>query len=262
MWIVPMMLAESFGQNRGEWYDARPSTGASWDGVSAVVRKVRAMVEHTSVRASWMDFSRVSRSSASTLPVSMTSGMTLAAMRIAMKRDAMGSNPVQPYSWMSSVETITPTEPSVSWDGKRFRIAGDTTADDDRARKTYCHDVQEDAAHVVTVALVRMIVHVGVVVQVWGVRLGVVRREVVVVPELVAWRERRDCARVPAAQMRVGVRVGVRVRVGGEVRGDGRVHGGRGRHVDLDFERLVSGVEACACGRECGGGIVRPRGRE
>ena len=62
---------------------------------------------------------RWSRSSMSTLPVSMTSGMTLAAMRTAMKSDAMGSKPVQPYSWMSSVDTITPTEPSVSYEGRQ-----------------------------------------------------------------------------------------------------------------------------------------------
>ncbi len=29
MWIVPMMLAESFGQKRGVVYEARPSMGAS-----------------------------------------------------------------------------------------------------------------------------------------------------------------------------------------------------------------------------------------
>jgi len=42
------------------------------------------------------------------------SGITLAAMRIAMKSDAMGSKPVQPYLLISNVEMMTPTEPSVS----------------------------------------------------------------------------------------------------------------------------------------------------
>ena len=82
-------------------------------------------------------------------------------------------------------------------------------ADNGKVTETYGHDVQEDAAHVVTVALVRVVVHMRVVVQVRRVRRGVVRREVVVVPELVARRERRDRARVPAAQMRVRVRVRV-----------------------------------------------------
>ena len=50
----------------------------------------------TSEMACWMLASRSERSSARTLPVSITSGMTLAAMRIAMKSDAMGSKPVQP----------------------------------------------------------------------------------------------------------------------------------------------------------------------
>ncbi len=47
-------------------------------------------------------------------PASMTSGMTLAKIRAAMKRDARGSNPVQPVKRMRMVDTITPTLPRVS----------------------------------------------------------------------------------------------------------------------------------------------------
>jgi hypothetical protein len=40
--------------------------------------------------------------------------MTLAAMRIAINSDAIGSKPVHPYHWIRRVEMMTPTEPSVS----------------------------------------------------------------------------------------------------------------------------------------------------
>jgi len=50
----------------------------------------------TSSRACAMPSARCATSNASTLPVSMTSGITLAAMRTAMKIDAIGSKPVQP----------------------------------------------------------------------------------------------------------------------------------------------------------------------
>lgn len=61
-----------------------------------------------------MDFSFVLKSRASTFPVSMTSGITLAAIRTAMNKEAIGSKPVQPYNWIRRVETMTPTEPRVS----------------------------------------------------------------------------------------------------------------------------------------------------
>ena len=50
----------------------------------------------TSSRACPMPSACCATSNASTLPVSMTSGITLAAMRTAMKIDAIGSKPVQP----------------------------------------------------------------------------------------------------------------------------------------------------------------------
>lgn len=51
---------------------------------------------NTSVRACSMSTSRSATSKARTLPVSMTRGITLAAIRIAIKREAIGSKPVQP----------------------------------------------------------------------------------------------------------------------------------------------------------------------
>lgn len=50
----------------------------------------------TSVNAFLMDFSFVPMSKASTFPVSITRGMTLAAIKTAMNRDAIGSKPVHP----------------------------------------------------------------------------------------------------------------------------------------------------------------------
>lgn len=50
----------------------------------------------TSARALCISVARSSISSARTFPVSSTSGITLAAMRIAINKDAIGSNPVQP----------------------------------------------------------------------------------------------------------------------------------------------------------------------
>jgi hypothetical protein len=51
----------------------------------------------------------------STFPESITSGTTLAIIKVAMKRLAIGSNPVHPVSRMRMVEMITPTLPSVSY---------------------------------------------------------------------------------------------------------------------------------------------------
>lgn len=84
------------------------------------------MLQLTSERVSWMPIPWSPRSRASTLPVSMTRGITLAAINIAMNNDAMGSNPVQPYSWIRSVDTMTPTDPSVSW--YRYRQSKNTAS--------------------------------------------------------------------------------------------------------------------------------------
>jgi hypothetical protein len=53
----------------------------------------------------------------STFAESMTKGMTLAVINAAMKRDAIGSNPVHPVHLIRMVEMMTPTLPSVSYDG-------------------------------------------------------------------------------------------------------------------------------------------------
>ena len=68
-------------------------------------------------------------------------------------------------------------------------------------RETHGEDVEEDAAHVVAVALVVGVVHVAVVVQVRARAVRVVRLEVRVVPEAVVRRERalhRCCGAVAA----------------------------------------------------------------
>ena len=93
-------------------------------------------------------------------------------------------------------------------------------------RRTYGHNVQEHAEHVVAVALVH--VHVAVVVQVRRVPGRVVHLEVVVVPELVVGRDRGRHALF-------GLQTGVR-----------GVQEGRWGRGDLDLERLVSGVDARA----------------
>lgn len=49
------------------------------------------------------------------LPESMTNGMTLAMIRAAMNKLAIGSKPVQPVKRMRIVEMMTPTLPSVSY---------------------------------------------------------------------------------------------------------------------------------------------------
>lgn len=95
-----MTLASSFGQNRGFENDSRPSIWCS----CGDKRNKRLINQHmhleqrynTSliVRCTLDVFSF--KSSMRTLPVSITSGITLAAMRMAMNNDAMGSKPVQP----------------------------------------------------------------------------------------------------------------------------------------------------------------------
>lgn len=56
----------------------------------------------------------VPRSNTKTLALSWTNGSTLAKIKTAMKMEARGSKPVQPYRLMRMVEMMTPTEPSVS----------------------------------------------------------------------------------------------------------------------------------------------------
>ena len=55
---------------------------------------------------------------------------------------------------MSSVDTITPTEPSVSyqWDHPS-QLRSTDESEETRKKTTYSHDVQEEAAHVVTMSL-------------------------------------------------------------------------------------------------------------
>jgi hypothetical protein len=50
-----------------------------------------------------------------TFPESTTRGMTLAMIKTAMKRLAIGSNPVHPVHRIRRVEIITPTLPRVSY---------------------------------------------------------------------------------------------------------------------------------------------------
>lgn len=85
-----------------------------------------------------------------------------------------------------------------------------------------------------------MIMHMGVVVQIRRA-MCMMRRKVLVVPELVVRCERRDR---PIEQMRVQASRAL-------LRG-----GRRGGYVDFDLEGLGAGVRAVAGGRG-GGGIVR-----
>ncbi len=68
-----------------------------------------------------------------------------------------------------------------------------------KEEKTHGHDVQEDAAHIVRVALLCVVVHMRVVVEIWRA-VCVVRREVLVVPELVV---RGDWGDRPVEQVRL-----------------------------------------------------------
>jgi hypothetical protein len=103
-----------------------------------------------------MPSARCAMSNASTFPVSMTSGITLAAMSIAMKMDAIGSKPVQPYNWMRSVETITPTEPSVSYRWRPVQTSVSKSVNKVEGSETHSHDMQKEAAHIMTMSLARM----------------------------------------------------------------------------------------------------------
>ena len=59
-------------------------------------KKEKQKAKRTSASACWITRSRSATSKARTLPVSMTRGKTLAAMRMAMNSDAIGSKPVHP----------------------------------------------------------------------------------------------------------------------------------------------------------------------
>lgn len=62
----------------------------------SILRLTKELDVTTSDKALSMFSSRSPMSSARILPVSMTRGKTLAAIRMAMKSDAIGSKPVQP----------------------------------------------------------------------------------------------------------------------------------------------------------------------
>ena len=73
------------------------------------------LIKRTSVRAVLISRSTSAPTSKhSTRPQSITSGITLAMIKIAIKSDAIGSNIVQPVYLIMSVEMMTPTEPKVS----------------------------------------------------------------------------------------------------------------------------------------------------
>ena len=91
------MLDESFGQNLGYANEARPSTVPNYGKVSKCERSGKSGGEYpTSFNADSMVISLSDTSSERILPVSITRGTTLAAMRIAMNNEAIGSNPVHP----------------------------------------------------------------------------------------------------------------------------------------------------------------------
>lgn len=72
-------------------------------------------------------------------------GMTEAKMRTAIKMEAIGSNPVQPYLLMRRVETMTPTEPRVSaitcyrWEETSLEEGRDYTRDEVAYQKHSVH---------------------------------------------------------------------------------------------------------------------------
>lgn len=82
----------------------------------------------TSAKAVRISFSLPSPTSKQRMrPESITSGITLAMMRTAMKIDASGSKPDQPVYLMSMVEMMTPTLPSVSCSDERTPNLKDPT---------------------------------------------------------------------------------------------------------------------------------------
>lgn len=91
------MLDASFGQNLGYVKEARPSIVPSCEQVlSHEWGQENNELFLTSFNADSMVVSLSDTSSARILPVSITSGTTLAAMRMAINNEAIGSNPVHP----------------------------------------------------------------------------------------------------------------------------------------------------------------------
>ena len=84
--------------------------------------------------------------------------------------------------------------------------------------------MQENASHVVTMSFM-LVVHMAVIMEIRSVSRRVVHLEVLVVSELVTWRDRGERYRA------LGLQSCMR-RVGMEM----------GRRLYLDFERLVAGV--------------------
>ena len=91
------MLDASFGQNLGYVKEARPSTVPNCEQVISreLVRGYKEIFR-TSFNADSMVASLSETSSARIFPVSITRGTTLAAIRMAMNNEAIGSNPVHP----------------------------------------------------------------------------------------------------------------------------------------------------------------------
>jgi len=78
MWIDPTIASESLGQKR------------------AILCPMTPSIEVTESKAFSIALFALPLSSARTRPVSMTSGITLATIITAMKREAIGSKPVHP----------------------------------------------------------------------------------------------------------------------------------------------------------------------
>ena len=96
IWMDPTRVDASLGQNLGWVYDSTPSRCASYKQSDERCEGSRTHRMRTSSRACRILPSRAPTSSARTRPLSMTSGITLAAMRTAINNDAIGSNPVHP----------------------------------------------------------------------------------------------------------------------------------------------------------------------
>ncbi len=90
--------------------------------------------------------------------------------------------------------------------------------------ETYCHYVEEDSSHVVTVPFV-VVVYMIMVVEIWRMPGRVVRFEVIVMAKLIVRRDGGDGQRVLRLQARVC-----------------RMNGKVGWRIDFDFEGLVAGV--------------------
>ena len=90
------MLDASFGQNLGYVKEARPSTVPNYEWVLSCERAREYRMFLTSFNADSMVASFSDTSNARIFPVSITRGTTLAAMRMAINNEAIGSKPVHP----------------------------------------------------------------------------------------------------------------------------------------------------------------------